>query len=69
MCGETVEAEGCLVEKCAHCGKSLASFYYFNEKLAMNIVTREEADSEYKSSALPLKEYPPLNGLTVYWDG
>lgn len=36
--------------------------------MAMGLKTAEEASREYKSSALPHKEYPPLWGLTVYWD-
>lgn len=68
VCGETVEAEGRLVDACPHCGKHLAAFYYFNERLAMNLMSPEEAGREYKSSALPLKDYPPLWGLTAYWE-
>lgn len=63
-----MEAAGSLVDQCSHCGKHLAPYYYFNEKLAMNLVTREEAERDYKSSALPLKDYPPLSGISVYWD-
>jgi hypothetical protein len=62
------EAEGQLISEYSHCGKHLSSFYYFNEKLAMNLISREEADKEYKSPALPLSDYPPLWGLAVYWD-
>lgn len=68
VCGEVNEAKGELVHDCGHCGKHLAPFYYFNEKRAMNLISQEEADKEYKSSALPLKDYPLLWGLSVYWD-
>lgn len=68
VCGEMIEAEDRLVETCSSCGKHLASFYYFNEKVAMKLISLEEADKEYKSSVLPLREYPPLRGLVVYWD-
>lgn len=68
VCGEVCEAQGQLVTKCEHCGKHLAPFYYFDERQAMNLISPEEADKEYKQSALPLKEYPPLWGLAVYWD-
>lgn len=68
VCGEMCEAEGQLVSQCGQCGKHLAPFYYFDESMAMGLKTVEEAASEYKSSALPHKEYPPLWGLTVYWD-
>ena len=68
ICGEMNEAKGALVDKCPHCGKHLAPFYYYNELLAMQLMSREEADREYKSSVLPLRDYPPLKGLVVYWD-
>lgn len=67
-CGEVMEACGTLVDKCSHCGKSLQPFYYFDEKLIMGLKTPEDAAKEYKSSALPLQSYPPLWGLTAYWD-
>ncbi|MBX3039237.1 MAG: hypothetical protein KF789_00850 [Bdellovibrionaceae bacterium] len=69
QCGGVCESVGQLVTECSHCGKHLAPFYYYNERLAMSLITREEADMEYRSSALPLKEYPALWGLTAYWDG
>lgn len=68
VCGEISEAQGRLVSACQNCGKHLAPFYYFNELQAMNLISAEEADKEYKSSALPHREYPPLWGLSVYWD-
>ena len=34
----------------------------------LTVGAKEEAAREYKSSALPRSEYPPLWGLTVYWD-
>ena len=69
VCGSVTECSGNLVNKCGECGKHLPSYYYFDELLAMGLKTIEEAAGEYRSSALPLKEYPPLTGLSVYWDG
>lgn len=68
VCGEVNEAEGHLVSECSFCGKQLSPFFYFDESLAMGLKTPEEAAKEYKSSALPLREYPPLTGITVYWE-
>jgi hypothetical protein len=68
VCGEVNEAENSLVSECKFCGKHLPSFSFFDESLAMGLKTPEQAASEYKSSALPLREYPPLTGVTVYWD-
>ena len=59
---------GQLVQKCENCGKSLAPFYYFDESKAVGLKTEAEAAEEYKSSALPWREYPPIFGLTVYWE-
>lgn len=68
VCGETAEGVDALVDRCRACGKHLASYYYFDEKLAMNLITEQQAREQYRSSALPLKEYPPLMGISVYWD-
>lgn len=43
-------------------------FFYYDEGLAVGLKTEEEASMEYRSSALPWREYPPIFGLTVYWD-
>ena len=69
LCGEISECAGQLVSHCSQCGKHLPAYYYFDELVAMGIKTLEESESEYRSSALPLKEYPPLTGISVYWDG
>ncbi len=68
VCGECNEAENQLVKECANCGKQLPAFFYFDESVAMGLKTPEAAAKEYKSSALPLREYPPLTGISVYWD-
>ena len=68
VCGEVNAAENQLVEKCQCCGKPLAPFYYFDESRAMGLKTEAESQAEYRSSALPHREYPPIWGLTAYWD-
>ena len=68
ICGECNEVEGSLVKECSLCGKQLPSFFYFDESVAMGLKSPEDAAKEYKSSALPLREYPPLTGISVYWD-
>lgn len=68
VCGSVNECEKSLVQKCDGCGKTLAPFYYFDESLAMGLKTEAQYQSEYKSSALPHREYPPIWGLTVYWE-
>ncbi|MEK6773898.1 MAG: hypothetical protein AABY64_08150 [Bdellovibrionota bacterium] len=65
VCGELNEASGNLVRQCSHCGKSLAPFFYFDESKVMGIVVEPR---QTQDSKLPLREYPPLWGLTAYWE-
>jgi hypothetical protein len=65
VCGELNEAPGQLVHRCDHCGKTLAPFFYFDESKVMGLVTETRKEAE---SRLPLREYPPLWGLTAYWE-
>ncbi|MFN8791546.1 MAG: hypothetical protein ACK5Y2_08855 [Bdellovibrionales bacterium] len=68
LCGHVNEASGNLVQGCTSCGKALPPFYYFDESRAAGLKTEEEAAQDYKSSALPWREYPPILGLTAYWE-
>lgn len=65
VCGEVNEADEKLVQKCEHCGKTLAPFYYFDESKLMGL---DQSPQREISSKLPLKQYPPLWGLTAYWE-
>jgi predicted nucleic acid-binding Zn-ribbon protein len=67
-CGHVNEGEEELIHNCSHCKKNLAPFYYFDESKIIGLKSEEEANAEYKSSALPWREYPPVLGLTVYWE-
>ncbi len=70
ICGEVCECEGYIPEKCLHCGKSLAPFYYFDEAKALGLIREVDVDlseEHYKTTALPLTNYPCLRGLTVIW--
>jgi hypothetical protein len=68
VCGEVSCDDDKLVEHCSACKKHLAPFYYFNEMLAMGLITAEVAALDYKSSAMPRKDYPAVLGISVYWD-
>jgi hypothetical protein len=69
QCGGLNEAPDSLVTDCQHCGKHLAPFYYFDESRAMGLVPTERSSFEEKMrSVLPHKEYPPVYGLTAYWE-
>lgn len=64
-CNHVNEAENQLVDKCSSCGASLMSFFYFDECLALGLPTLRKA---VQKSRLPLAQYPPILGLTVYWE-
>lgn len=64
QCGALNEQEGELVTDCECCGKHLAPFYFFDESRAMGL-----QDSGFDTATtLPHKEYPPVFGLTAYWE-
>ena len=65
VCGELNEAAGELVRHCHHCGKTLAPFFYFDESKVMGLAVEPRKEQESK---LPLRDYPPLWGLTAYWE-
>ena len=66
-------AGGELVQDCEGCGKHLAPFYFFDESKAMGIQNSDYYSTVNEALAaeaaeLPLKIYPPIYGLTVYWE-
>lgn len=69
VCGEVNEAEDSLVTECKSCGKHLAPFYYFDESRAMGLKSPERSVFEERMmSRLPYSQYPPVFGLTAYWE-
>lgn len=70
ICGTANSAYGQLVKVCETCGKHLAPFYFFDESRAMGIDNSNFCSSVREASAtlLPHSEYPPVTGLTVYWE-
>lgn len=72
ICGTVNSAEAELVTACECCGKHLAPFYFFDESRAMGMTESTFYSSinggEDTASVLPHKEYPPILGLTVYWE-
>lgn len=68
-CSHLNEAKfGELVRECEKCHHELLPLFYYDESLAVGLKSEEQAALEYRSSALPWREYPPIFGLTVYWD-
>ncbi|MNJ98457.1 hypothetical protein D3C87_162230 [compost metagenome] len=69
MCGSLNTADGDLVTACEGCGKHLAPFYFFDESRAMGLNTLVLSSNESEpETTLPHKEYPPVWGLTAYWE-
>lgn len=70
QCGTVNSAENDLVTACECCGKHLAPFYFFDESRAMGLDHSNIYSSvrEVKETLLPHREYPPIWGLTAYWE-
>ena len=62
MCGEINHVEGAKVEKCSHCHRSLAPFYYYDDRYS-SIPSIDEPRPDYEG-----QEYYPILGLTAYWE-
>jgi predicted RNA-binding Zn-ribbon protein involved in translation (DUF1610 family) len=70
VCGSLNAAQNGLVHECENCGKQLAPFYFFDESRALGLKNSSGDSSQVErlTSSLPLKEYPPVWGLTAYWE-
>jgi len=62
VCGTVNSCEAEPVINCSDCGKSLAPFYYFDERFII-----VASDLNIRSPLLD-NEYSPIQGLTVYWE-
>lgn len=63
VCGGVSEASSKAIHQCAHCGKHLAPFYYFDESSLDGL-----SDVGFHLSLLKKSEgYNPLWGLSTYW--
>ena len=62
ICGAMNESEHAKVERCDHCNKGLAPFYYFDDRF-----TAVQGDLSLRPPLLQ-SEYFPIQGLTVYWE-
>jgi len=62
VCGRLNERQSTKVEKCNFCGKSLAPFYYFDDRFVA-----VQGDMTLRPPMLE-DEYCPIQGLTVYWE-
>jgi hypothetical protein len=63
LCSGVTEAEGALVERCRHCGKTMAPFYFFNE-----VEVQPWSEAEMRMPViLNWGERKPVRGLTAVW--
>ncbi|MBX7232628.1 MAG: hypothetical protein K1X29_11135 [Bdellovibrionales bacterium] len=62
LCGAVSTQFSHPVDKCQHCHKSWAPFYYFDDRL-----TKVSSDLSLREGSIE-QEFPPLQGLTVYWN-
>lgn len=77
VCGHVNELPGAVIHSCGSCGKSLQPLLFYNEARRLGIEAKGDATAEermqseqseqYRFTALPLKEYPPLFGVVAYW--
>lgn len=71
VCGGLNMKEKSLVKVCEHCHRQLPSFYFFDEERALGLkalTDQKTEDEHFRSTALPYAEYPPVFGLTAYWE-
>jgi len=67
VCGGVTEQSDAAIHKCAHCGKHLAPFYYFDESKLEGIGEMEPYLSVWKRTELPPGTFNPIWGLSTYW--
>ncbi|USN48853.1 MAG: hypothetical protein H6626_07130 [Pseudobdellovibrionaceae bacterium] len=61
-CGTLNQNEADKVEKCQQCGRTLAAFHYFDERLVPTVSDRHLRPPQMKN------HFTPIQGLTVYWE-
>ena len=68
VCGAVTESVGSAVHQCAHCGKHLAPFYYFDESKLEGLAEQGLYLSTWKQTqTLNPGTFNPIWGLSTYW--
>lgn len=62
ICGAISSSPEGQVDQCENCGKVLAPFFYFDDRITI-VVSEGQLRPPLLSG-----EYNPIQGLTVYWD-
>ncbi len=72
ICEQVIEEKAQMIRQCHHCHHFFPAMHFFDEEVALGLADPYETvffrSLEKKTSSLPLPFYPPLCGLTVYWD-
>jgi len=63
LCNGVTECEDNVVDRCLHCGKHMAPFYFFNE---MEVTPLSDFDLRMPP-CLKAGERIPVRGFTAYW--
>ena len=62
-CFGVSETEGAQIERCSHCEKPMAPFYFFNDAEVMPLSESELRPADERRSG----ERVPVRGFTAYW--
>lgn len=71
VCEQKIAQKDQLIRQCDHCHSYFPIMHFFDEEVALGVAEPYEKvffKSLEKPPKLPLPAYPPLCGLTVYWD-
>jgi hypothetical protein len=63
LCTGVTENEGAPVDKCLHCGKPMAPFYFFDE---LDVTPLSDAEVRVEAQ-LKAGQRTPVRGFTAYW--
>ena len=64
LCSGISESEEAPVDRCAHCGKPMAPFYFFNDAEVMPL---SESETRPPDDRRAPGERKPVIGFTAYW--
>lgn len=61
VCGLVTHKEQSLLQRCGHCKKAFAPFFYYDD------FTKPVLSEDLERPPLLKGEWPPIQGLTAYW--
>lgn len=66
VCGATIERESHEIGACAHCGKHIAPFYYFDERQIIGF--GDGVEQWFRDGDSEDHSYRPLAGFGLFWE-